>query len=467
MAARQAAAAGGDGGGPTRKKRRREADDDHDEGSYSGGEDDGPACQSCRKRKAKCSRQHPCTQCDRLGVQCVYDERRKPGMKPGVIEALSQRMNTLENLIIGQGLLLKPLLSHTGHGEDTNGSTAPLDEQVERLKEQYLQAVSHAQNGAAVSTLNEPGRLITVEQHRPPEDIRSNRAEILLPAEDILNTLVEWYFENVHRWIPILHIRHFRQSVGRHPRSSGLVNILHAITSLCLRFHRPCLSNAADLSLRCRHSVILCSMERFSVENLQALIIVAFDIIASGRGPSAWSVVGSIARTVEQLRLSREESSSSESPEYLFRRINFLPSPKTWTEEEERRRVFWTVFVLDRFCSVATGWNNSLTGDDVRRRLPCEGALWEAGERVGTPFFGIAQRPSPTMQQPVLTPSSESCTNEDQMNALGAFAFFIEATETLSFVTRFFLDYAISFKDAQSAQLWLLRFKELDLRLVK
>ena len=34
-------------------------------------------------------------------------------------------------------------------------------------------------------------------------------------------------------------------------------------------------------------------------------------------------------------------------------------------------------------------WNTSLTSDDVRRRLPCDGGLWAEEEPVITPYFGI------------------------------------------------------------------------------
>lgn len=65
-----------------------------------------------------------------------------------------------------------------------------------------------------------------------------------------------------------------------------------------------------------------------------------------------------MARTVEQLQLSVEEehlSSHSQFGETLIRRIAFLKSSTSWREAEERRRVFWAVFLMDRFCSVSTG----------------------------------------------------------------------------------------------------------------
>ncbi|KAE8265211.1 hypothetical protein A4X09_0g6722 [Tilletia walkeri] len=36
----------------------------------------GAACQLCRKRKLKCSGEHPCASCDRLGFACVFDKKK-------------------------------------------------------------------------------------------------------------------------------------------------------------------------------------------------------------------------------------------------------------------------------------------------------------------------------------------------------------------------------------------------------
>lgn len=61
----------------------------------------------------------------------------------------------------------------------------------------------------------------------------------------------------------------------------------------------------------------------------------------------AWPIVASLTRTVDFLRLSVEED-SEKSPE-AFLRPPTLPPPTDWIEEEERRRVFWNIFILDRY----------------------------------------------------------------------------------------------------------------------
>lgn len=185
----------------------------------------------------------------------------------------------------------------------------------------------------------------------------------------------------------------------------------------------------------------------------------------------------------------------------LLKPLPSIAQPQSWTEEEERRRVFWTVFCLDRYnnslftasvffkltrgrlCSVTTGWNTSLTADDVRRKLPADGGLWHKEEAVMTPYFGIWDRsaarignsitflpghyPSGPPPEKATDPAQVAGPNEIDMTTVGAFAYCVEATESLSRVTTYFLRQSIDFRDRQQVSSWLTRFKELDLRLVQ
>ncbi|KAK1848869.1 C6 transcription factor [Colletotrichum chrysophilum] len=467
---------GGEEDGQPRSKKRRT------NSNTNGCDTEGPACQSCRKKKARCSRRQPCSACVRYNVECVYDDRRsKPGLRTGAVENLSQRVATLENMFLGQGVLWQQVFNALSTATHLNSSSPS---QEESLNPSLNETAASLKN--TLATLAEGGEpaMATLAAWRPKnpetqttapkENTRANAKldsvfdDSLLPEADLVDNLVEIYFANIHPWIPMLHVRQFRERMLDPEQRPQLSTIFHAIVSLCARFSQDARLGSPEektrYAKRCRQFVILNSMESFSVENLQALTIIAFDTIGSGRGPSAWSIVGSMTRTVEQLQLSVEDEDQPPASKRLIKRMEFLKPCRFWSEREERRRVFWNIFLMDRFCSIATGWNFSLTSADVKRRLPCEGALWETGKplQTPTPYFGVADQSSgATGTLPSARPE------EAAQDSLGGFAYCIEATESLSLVTSFFLQQAIDVSKPHEIQVWLMKFKQLDLRLVQ
>ncbi|RYP24653.1 hypothetical protein DL766_007236 [Monosporascus sp. MC13-8B] len=423
--------------------------------------DEGPACQA--------------------HVECVYDEKTaKPGMRAGAIESLNQRVATLENMFLGQGLLWQQVWRCFDSAGQANSpltcSLRPsktLQECTAELR-QLLSTLGPEGQGSSADARGPPGtkrRKVDNGEYSTAQAPSSLEFGDLRLPDDLVDSLVDIYFARIQPWIPILHVRRFRQEAKVASERQKLKNVFHAIVSLCARFSDdPRLANPetrSNLAQRCRQSVILESMESFSVENLQALIICAFDTIGSGRGPSTWSIVGSMARTAEHLQLSVEDEDARQptgGSKSLITRIAFLPPCRDWTEVEGRRRVFWNVFLMDRFCSMATGWNLSLKSAEVRRRLPCEGALWEAGEPLPspTPYFGVSDQSN---QMSGTLPDSRLET--DDTAALGGFGYCIEATENLSLVTSFFLQKVVEVTNMHDVQVWLVRFKQLDLRLVQ
>lgn len=212
--------------------------------------------------------------------------------------------------------------------------------------------------------------------------------------------------------------------------------------------------------------------------------------IGNGEGSQAWSLIGSLTRTVEYLQLTIEHEDTERLS--LTQPFASLAPAQDWTETEERRRVFWNVFNLDRFCSVTMGWNTSLTSDDVNRRLPCDGFTWRKEDPVQTPYFGIWDKGAGRIGNPIaffpshyVAPSSSHVKDEEiqtpsetgaspaggpaaavDMSAVGAFAYSIEATESLSRVNSYFLQQKVNMQDHRDLTSWLTRFKEMDLRLV-
>ncbi|CAG8236862.1 unnamed protein product [Penicillium salamii] len=123
-------------------------------------QEDVPACQSCRKKKARCSRAQPCAECTRSNVDCVYDERRmKPGLRAGAVDQLYRRVETLENMFLGQELLWQQMWK-TEHPDASlrdcsDGSTTieNLAQRRQKLKSVLLNASSNLARATSVDMM--------------------------------------------------------------------------------------------------------------------------------------------------------------------------------------------------------------------------------------------------------------------------------------------------------------------------
>ncbi|KAF4342640.1 C6 transcription factor [Fusarium beomiforme] len=466
-----------------------------------------PSCQGCRRRKLRCSRDKPmCNHCQRLDSPCVYDTKKnKPGIKTGVIEGLNRRVEALENTVFDTAQHSNQ--APTSESSQIIGAFSSLIQELRGLVSNAGSSVPiQAARSAAAQTqhatpgsapLSSPNDL----QHQPRKrrrvdscgnpniELASQLNELgstssQLPPPELLEEVINAYFILVQPWIPILHETRFRSRFYNHEQLPCLTVLLHAIVVAAIRFVDTDNEKLSETELetwttRSRSIVLLSAMDGMSVENLQALSIIAFTDMGNGDMSRAWPIIGSLTRTVEYLQLSVETDDRQQGP--LLKPLTSLSPSENWTQDEERRRVFWSIFNLDR-------WNTSLTSDDVRRRLPADGGLWHKEETVLTPYFGIWDRsaakmgnsivflpahyPSPDQvtEAPPETPSTNTTAPKGNdtvdMTTVGAFAYCIEATESLSRVTTYFLQQRINFRDRQEVGNWLTRFKELDLRLV-
>lgn len=112
------------------------------------------------------------------------------------------------------------------------------------------------------------------------------------------------------------------------------------------------------------------------------------------------------------------------------------------------------------------------------RRLPSDGNIWAKGEKATTPHFGVWDRSVANIDNSIAhipiqrsdpaqsTPKGNVQVGIDPAN-VGAFAYRIEATESLFQVCSFFLQQSVNFRSREEVGNWLTRFKELDLRLVQ
>lgn len=458
------------GGGGTNTPQQEEA------GAHAG------ACTICRRKKQKCSRDDPCKSCIASGSVCVYEDGQRRGAKPGYIDALVKRMDTLEALVLGQSLLLSNMLQsnsslppdalpplHESSSLDERLSSVrqallvrPPPQQYQNQQYQQQQNAQFKRPRTQSSTAESPASVTSNNAlpigagpagHGASSSISSSHAarQKVLPPPSMMRDLVNIYFSRIHPWIPILHEPTFESAMrAQDPQNQPAEVVLQAITSATIRFYATDRQTQDLYHSRCHDAVVLASMDRFSVETLQASIILAFNTVGSGRGPRSWSLVASATRIVEQLGLAVEEEDAGQDK--LLNRIGFLPSAKNWTEKESLRRIFWCIFLADRFCSVSTGWNTSLTSDDIRRRLPVEGCFWRDRVEKKARYFDI---------------DNLTIDPADDLDAIGGLAYLVEASEALNRVASFLLRETVDITNGDSLRKWFERFQALDAMLVR
>ncbi|KAK4452576.1 fungal-specific transcription factor domain-containing protein, partial [Podospora aff. communis PSN243] len=309
----------------------------------------------------------------------------------------------------------------------------------------------------------------------PTQDIRSPTMSVSrtqgqvssdqdLPPYDLLFALVDLYFKHINTWCPILHRKRTLDALF----GPSLIDeedkiLLHAIVATTLRYSTDArLTDETRLRYHdvSKQRVLLYGMETSSVKSLQALVVLALDLCGSGNGPPGWNIMALITRAVVQLGLAVEDNSLSVSPNFqsiYTLRAMILPEPRDFIEEESRRRLFWMIYLLDRYATIATAFEFALDDREIDRALPCRDDQWVRNQKVETRWFRTDEgRPSDT--------SINGNPPEFEVNKpenLGAFSYYIEILGILSKIHKF-LKQPVDISALSDVEQWQMRYRELD-----
>ncbi|KAI0006854.1 fungal-specific transcription factor domain-containing protein [Xylariaceae sp. FL0662B] len=315
-----------------------------------------------------------------------------------------------------------------------------------------LQTVSSSQEyyAQAQQPLRSPGMNMSQGQTQISSDHD-------LPPYDLLYALVDLYFKHINTWCPILHRKSTLDSLfGPSTLDETDKVVLHAIVATTLRYSTdPRLTEEKrrhyhDVS---KQKVLLYGMENSNVKGLQALVILALDLCGNSNGPPGWNIMALITRSVVQLGLAVESNSLSVSPNYTSiytLRAMILPDPRDFVEEESRRRLFWMIYILDRYATISTAFDFALSDKEIDRTLPCRDDLWFKNQKVDTRWFHAQDQHSELPDHDVNRPEN-----------LGAFSYYIEILGILSKIHNF-LKQPVDIGALSDVEQWQLRYKELD-----
>ena len=291
------------------------------------------------------------------------------------------------------------------------------------------------------------------DQYQPAMSRNLGHADADFPPYDLLYGLVDLFFKHINTWCPILHRQSTLNSLfGDATLDEADRIILHAVVATTVKFstdQRLTAEKRTRYHKSSKEKVLLYGIENSSVKSLQALVILALDVVGCSNGPPGWNLLALITRSVVQLGLSVESYSPSVAPQfasiYTLRAMT-LPEPKDWIEEESRRRLFWMIYVLDRYATVATAFELALDEKEIDRRLPCRDDMYARNVPVETRWFHTSTRSDYSMNRP---------------ENLGSFSYYVEILGILTRIHKF-LKKPVDITSLSDVESWQSEYRELD-----
>lgn len=328
------------------------------------------ACVVCRRRKLRCDGKRPsCGTCSRLGHECAYDEvRKKSGPKRGYVKQLEARLAQVETLLKTQ---------EQPQPQPPQGNNFPVAIPNDSTNIPDLPSLSNGIDEPPSPSAGPAGQVPGASIFLPPVvdhgetfgwDMISLGLEEPLPTREVIDELNQIYFEKIHPSQPILH----------RPRHLASMNLAPNIRPpVCLQYMTWC--HAASVSekysnlhglfyQRARKYAELDEMKGLgegivSLAHCQTWLLISSYEFRMMFFPRAWLSCGKASRFALMLGLNRIDGAVTEVKQSL-------PPPRDWTEKEERRRVFWMAFCVDRYASVGTGWPVLFDERDITTNLP-------------------------------------------------------------------------------------------------
>lgn len=167
-------------------------------------------------------------------------------------------------------------------------------------------------------------------------------AEVLaaLGSSQDIARMVNHYFASVHIWLPIISTKRLHSQLASQDYIFNADFTLLLLT-MQLLIEDPSDSSFASRSLYHAAKQYLQTVETgglLTLKLLQASVLIATYEIGHGIYPAAFLTVGHCVRLGQALGIHDKRTPAPQ----------VIPRPGTWTEQEEIRRVWWAVLLLDR-----------------------------------------------------------------------------------------------------------------------
>ncbi|SPO03699.1 uncharacterized protein DNG_06382 [Cephalotrichum gorgonifer] len=345
------------------------------------------ACGACKKQKRRCDKGLPeCSLCRRTGRPCEYGIAPDPLPTASDWASLQTRLSELENLLVGtpkpaaeRSVLLSPTSASVSVASSaaaltptptpSTSSREPLDTHSTDLSS-GPPSIRSAGATPAHSVIDDPSprsgapfpasMFLDIDCYiwsraRPPAPHGAIPPPVLalLSQGNVVLDVSQNYFSTVHLWFPMVSKK--RMDLGLPMQNAGpdlamLFLGMKLVTT-------PTTDDVADGVLYTTAKDFIARLESngaISLLCLQAMVLIALAL------PPV--IVPYWARLyVHPLSRARDPIT-------------------TWTEAEERRRVWWSIFILDKLVSMGSRRRCLVPDPRQEDRLPVDDEAWNRGD---------------------------------------------------------------------------------------
>lgn len=392
-------------------KRRRETSDDEDAQEpdtprFGAGEGElsQTVCSLCRHRKARCDRQKPrCGLCIKNDMDCEYVvTQKKRGLRAGYVSELERRLEVLER-DVRDLKSQRPILPDIHSFNNVNDLDLNFQNNIDPTLGVEPITPNSAPGPTNHSNAARQWSQSTQENALPASPIDADKIasgiETLSPP--ILAELLDTWFSDYYRWIPILHKPSLLDTLHTpFLKESQLYIVLKAITAVTVtdtqktRLSRLCDEDRQRLALSFRCQVVMEAMGSLSLQSLQALLVITILDYGAGKFSDFWNLVALCKRMATQLGL-RDMVQGDHNNQRFTVPPRMLPAPNNSIEREERVRAYWMTEALDGYSTLGAAWNVHILRPPLTKVLPCNEDDWECTEPMVDFFvFGDFESPS-------------------------------------------------------------------------
>ncbi|KAH8881061.1 hypothetical protein GQ53DRAFT_735946 [Thozetella sp. PMI_491] len=339
------------------------------------------SCKRCLKRKQRCHGFPVCTRCEEANWPCEQSEYALQLHSHDSSYAALKRIQALEaQLASALGELADGTItqSHAGPADGPCSTGTTLGDDIvpsaRAVEASYTMAPTMdrssqessveqiAQATVWAKALSSAGYNVSTPSRQPDFQSRS-----VHPPTDLAGRqMLEAYFEKIHPRYPFLqklellrlHTRRYEPlSSTPHDRFGAFkLNLVYAIGATLLKLTEPYSETQAEGFFAVALQHVSSARQSHTLHSIEAMALLVLYSLRSPTNAGIWYMIGLAMRTCIDLGLHLEASYAVEPP----------------FQSERKRRLFWSVYLLERIIALSLRRPFSIAESDIDTREPSE-----------------------------------------------------------------------------------------------